>query len=375
MLRRPLFPSEWSSIPLSPSNLTLANTLPVGQSFLWHRLPLQSFVTNIDPTLPTEEYSRAIDNPPRVVCLRQSAARIYYTAIYPDTVSPNFDKDNSITNRWINDYFQLERFPDLEALYLKWRNQDPYLFGRIELHDKSTGVRVLRQDPWECLIALEHPLGLGAVIYHLFPPPHRLPSTTLESTLREIGFGYRASFIESSLQSLRNTFGTLEGGIEAGLEKWRAADIAEVRNNLMALKGVGRKVADCVMLMCLDKPSVIPIDTHVANIAARYPSFPSRLKSKNMSKQWYDETQVFLEKQWGFQMGGWCQAVMFAADLSKPTLRIKKEAKVEAIMIESNESKTTVLEARKPVLEVTELPLLKRTRSQSRQETSSTKRR
>jgi N-glycosylase/DNA lyase len=33
-----------------------------------------------------------------------------------------------------------------------------------------------------------------------------------------------------------------------------------------------------------------------------------------MSKQIYDETQAFLEDKWG-PLGGWAQAVMFAADL------------------------------------------------------------
>lgn len=37
-----------------------------------------------------------------------------------------------------------------------------------------------------------------------------------------------------------------------------------------------------------------------------------------MSKQVYDETQAFLEDKWG-PLGGWAQAVMFAADLKVTT--------------------------------------------------------
>lgn len=37
-----------------------------------------------------------------------------------------------------------------------------------------------------------------------------------------------------------------------------------------------------------------------------------------MSKQIYDETQSFLEDKWG-PLGGWAQAVMFAADLKTTT--------------------------------------------------------
>lgn len=68
-----------------------------------------------------------------------------------------------------------------------------------------------------------------------------------------MGFGYRASFIESSLATLRKELGDKPGDIEAGLLRWRTTEALEVREKLLGLKGVGRKVADCVMLMCLDQ--------------------------------------------------------------------------------------------------------------------------
>jgi N-glycosylase/DNA lyase len=94
-------------------------------------------------------------------------------------------------------------------------------------------------------------------VYHLFPSPHTLP-TELESELRLLGFGYRASFLESSIANLRQEFGTQPGDIESGLLGWRTGEMTIVREKLLGLKGVGRKVADCVMLMCLDKVSESP---------------------------------------------------------------------------------------------------------------------
>lgn len=143
-LVRPPFPSGWSTLPLTPPNLTLANTLPVGQSFLWHRHRLSDEV---------EEYSRAVDNPPRVVCLRQSPSAIFYTAIHANALDRDSDHSTGLTKRWLEDYFQLTRYPKLGDLYDDWRIRDPAFFSQIELQDTATGVRVLRQDPWECLVA------------------------------------------------------------------------------------------------------------------------------------------------------------------------------------------------------------------------------
>jgi N-glycosylase/DNA lyase len=131
---RPPFPLGWSTIPIARSNLCLANTLPVGQSFLWYHAD--------------GEYSRAVDGPPRVVCLRQTKEAIHYTAIHPCEQSTKDDILNGITYRWITDYFHLDAYPSLERLYADWRVRDPVLFDV-----QATGVRVLRQDPWECLVA------------------------------------------------------------------------------------------------------------------------------------------------------------------------------------------------------------------------------
>lgn len=107
------------------------------------------------------------------------------------------------------------------------------------------------------LLTLENPGGLGSTTYHSFPAPHLLP-TQLDNILRAIGFGYRAKFIESSLATLRAQFGQTPGNIEAGLATWRTSNVDHVREKLLELKGVGRKVADCVMLMCLDQVSLSP---------------------------------------------------------------------------------------------------------------------
>lgn len=45
--------------------------------------------------------------------------------------------------------------------------------------------------------------------------------------------------------------------------------------------GVGKKVADCITLFSLDKPSCIPVDTHVFQIAKRFKFTNSKLDSVN----------------------------------------------------------------------------------------------
>jgi 3-methyladenine DNA glycosylase/8-oxoguanine DNA glycosylase len=41
------------------------------------------------------------------------------------------------------------------------------------------------------------------------------------------------------------------------------------QESLLRLRGVGRKVADCVALFSLDQAGAVPVDTHVWRIACR----------------------------------------------------------------------------------------------------------
>lgn len=63
-----------------------------------------------------------------------------------------------------------------------------------------------------------------------------------------------------------------------------------------------------------------------------------------MSKQVYDEIQSFLLDKWGPQ-GGWCQAVMFAADLPAATTTPKKAKNVVKPQLPSASPSSTVLVA------------------------------
>jgi N-glycosylase/DNA lyase len=94
--------------------------------------------------------------------------------------------------------------------------------------------------------------------YHPFPPPSRLSPPDVIATLRSLGFGYRADFIQKTAKMLgdaNRADPSLEG--KEGPERWlytlRDMSTTDARQELLKLMGVGRKVADCILLMSLDK--------------------------------------------------------------------------------------------------------------------------
>ncbi len=156
------------------------------------------------------------------------------------------------------------------------------------------GFRLVRDDFFPCLIAyitsaqmqiprirriqrdLERkygkPLRFGEKEYYRFPQPEELAKVT-EEELRELGIGYRVSYLVKTSEMLRDGFVKEEEICEM--------DYTEAREEIKKLPGVGNKVADCVLLFSMDFLESFPVDTWVRKVVKnKYPD----LYSKNYKK-------------------------------------------------------------------------------------------
>ena len=133
-----------------------------------------------------------------------------------------------------------------------------------------------------------------------------------EAALREAGFGYRARYVVACANALTpamvNSLQRVGGGecegdgvaddntcTENGLS-WYDRTLRRTedkRRVLTSLCGVGRKVADCVLLFSLGERALVPIDTHMAQLAAAY--FAEELRRPSSSVP--SETRKGKQKQ------------------------------------------------------------------------------
>ncbi|NWH64664.1 OGG1 lyase, partial [Geococcyx californianus] len=281
----------------------------------------------------------------RVWTLRQERDRLWYT-VYDDEEEDGggpveaAKSQGAETDQILREYFQLD--VGLRALYRAWGAADP-LFREVakdfpgevaswggrdacpaSSHRVSpAGVRVLRQDPVECLLSFictsnNHISRITAMIerlcqafgrrlccldaqpFHAFPALSALAGADAEARLRALGFGYRAKFVSGSARAIAEGIGA------EGLCRLRAAPYAEARKVLCALPGVGTKVADCVCLMALDKAEAVPVDTHVWRIARQ--RYGAALGGKSLTPRAHQEIGDFFRGLWGSR-AGWAQAV------------------------------------------------------------------
>ena len=146
--------------------------------------------------------------------------------------------------------------------------------------------------------------------YFSFPGPQVLSLHGVEGRLRELGFGYRAKYIASTAKMFAD--GKWPHISLERLESLRSRPFAEAHEFLLQLTGVGPKVADCICLMALDKHDVVPVDTHVLQIAVRDYKYRG---PRTMNKKTYEAVRGHLADLFG-EYAGWAQLVMFAADLA-----------------------------------------------------------
>jgi N-glycosylase/DNA lyase len=297
--------------------------------------------------------------------LKQDASHIYYKVTWPTPTPPSPDDTESL----LQEYFNLR--PKLSDLYEQWSNADANFKKRAV---KFTGIRILKQDPWEALVGficssnnniarisqmvnnlcLHYGPLLGEVDgspIHDFPRPEALISPNFESDLRTLGFGYRAKYLAKtamdvakvkstgwleSLQNMEENIGTDSKDLEVG----GRPGYRKAHEELLTLQGVGPKVADCVCLMGLGWGEAVPVDTHVWQIAQRDYKF-GRGKHKSLTKATYDAVGDHFRQLWGYE-AGWAHSVLFAADLKTFAVRLteKTEVEEENVVVKDEETKT-----------------------------------
>ena len=170
----------------------------------------------------------------------------------------------------VTKYFGLEY--DLQRIHEQIA-KDNHILKAIQTF---CGLRIIRQNPWECLISyicatyksiaaikqmlLKISKRFGERItfdgynFYTFPTPEKLAKTN-ESSLAACGLGYRAKYVfETSKRIWKDDF---------NLNSLSEMPYQQAKKMLISFSGVGPKVADCVLLFSLGHFEAFPVDIWV----------------------------------------------------------------------------------------------------------------
>ncbi len=214
------------------------------------------------------------------------------------------------TNALLQAYFRLD--DDISAIYT-----DICRDRRVaEMVARYPGLRILRQEPWECTVAficsatsniprihrnmeamadrLGEPLELEGEVRRTFPSPERLASAG-EGFLRELGLGFRAPYVAAAARRV------CDG--ELDLDELIRLPYPETKARLMDCYGIGAKIADCIAVFALEKLTAFPVDVWVRRALAEW-YFP-------MQKKPPDRAMVEWAQEYFGQYAGYSQQYLF----------------------------------------------------------------
>ncbi|KAK7207713.1 mitochondrial glycosylase/lyase [Myxozyma melibiosi] len=324
--------TAWRQLRMSGKEVSLDWILPSGQSFRWKRegeewvsvIQDAVIILRNDPSTDNITYCTLDPRSPETTIKHESKpAQIPPSP--PKSPPPAYEIDSAV-----HDYFNSSI--KLASLYREFGARDKYF---KQIADRFVGIRMLRQDPWECLCSFicssnnsikritqmidnlcatygTYIATYKDIDYYTFPRPSTLASSpNCAAKLRELGFGYRADYVYKTAKAVADW--EAQGN---QLSDMRGKPYDDVREFLLQFTGVGPKVADCVALMSFDCHESVPIDTHVFNIVKRRYSPKTKMVSKTMSKVVYDELSLYLRDLWG-PYAGWAQAVIFISELNR----------------------------------------------------------
>jgi len=293
----------------------------MSQSFMEIKLDLAKTPFNLDYTLACGQAFRweKLNGWWRGI-LGETAIKIQQT----DSALRFQSYPKKVNSAFLQNYFRLD--DDLPHIYSRIR-KDRYVNEAVK---RFHGLRLMCQDPWECLISYicatnkNIPAIKGMISnmcmcfgkkipveneeFYMFPKPHDLAEASLKE-LRLCKLGFRAERVKAVSKLVSNSI--------FNLEALKTLSYERAKKELMTLPGVGAKVADCVLLFSLGKLEAFPIDVWMKRIILEFYrehfelSFIDKVATKkSLSPNQYEIISSFGRKYFG-EYVGYAQEYLF----------------------------------------------------------------
>ena len=264
--------------------ISVKHTIYSGQVFLWQKFDKKWYIVNGDDVLEIDE-----------------------------------DYPLQVTSYQNNDYDLFRQGDNVEKI-IKTISKDPVL---REAAKEFAGLRLLRQDPFQCYISfivssnssiqnirltlqrLSKKFGKKITFegkeFRLFPTQDTLANAK-ESELLSCGLGYRAKFVKNASIAVKEE--------QIDFDFLKKADYDTAKSGLLAVDGIGNKVSDCILLFSLEKLEAFPLDRWIIRSLQNYYPEKFSFEGKTLTDKKYQALHEKIVDYFG-PYAGYCQQFLF----------------------------------------------------------------
>jgi N-glycosylase/DNA lyase len=268
----------------SIEKINVEHTINSGQVFLWQKFGKRWYGINGDDVLAVDE-----DNPLQIASYRK------------------------------NEY-DLFRQEDNMGKVIRTISNDSIIREAVR---RFAGLRLLRQDPFQCYISfivssnssiqnirltlqrLSKKFGKKVIFegkeFFLFPRMEELASAT-KTELLSCGLGYRAKFVKKAALAIMKN--------QIDFDFLEKTNYHAAKTSLLAVDGIGNKVADCILLFSLEKLDAFPLDRWTIRSIQNYYPEKFSFEGKTLTDKKYQTLHEQLVEYFG-PYAGYCQQFLF----------------------------------------------------------------
>ncbi len=229
-----------------------------------------------------------------------------YTVILSDRVVNIKYNNNTLyvdSNKLDNLKNIIKEYLDLDRDYISIIENIKKLDKKLEdCLNKSLGLKMIKQDPLECIISyiisqnnsvrnIQNSLNLISErygekvifrdkVYYLFPELDKLINLK-ESDFRECKVGFRDKYLVDIIRAISTDM--------LNIDKIYSMNSNDALEYLISFKGIGMKVASCILLFAYQKFDVYPVDTWVKKYMLENYNIEGKNNIREYCKEKYKE--------------------------------------------------------------------------------------
>ena len=188
---------------------------------------------------------------------------------------------------------------------------------------KFQGLRLIRQNPFQCYISFicssntniknikqmlqklckkfGRQVKFEEKYFFTFPDPQTLANASLRDLL-SCGLGFRAKSVKKASKDVIVK--------KVDFDHLKKIDYITAKETLKSVRGIGNKVADCILLFSLEKLEAFPIDRWTWRILKKYYSEKFELQNKTLTEKKYEEIHEKIVEYFG-PYAGYAQQFLF----------------------------------------------------------------
>ena len=265
------------------SRINIDYTINSGQVFLWEKIDKNWYGIN------GKEIFCIRQNPFKLSSSTKKSSDLFRQTDNVEKILKNISKDKIVSA-------SAKKFQGLRLI-----RQNPFQCYISFICSSNTNIKNIKQMLQKLCKKFGRQVKFEEKYFFTFPDPQTLANASLRDLL-SCGLGFRAKSVKKASEDVVVK--------KVDFDHLKKIDYITAKDALKSVRGIGNKIADCILLFSLEKLEAFPIDRWTWRILKKYYSEKFELQNKTLTEKKYEEIHEKIVEYFG-PYAGYAQQFLF----------------------------------------------------------------